>query len=179
MLEGGEWRCHGNNWQECKTGDDSLRLSVDLKLYFMHNLAQTLPHVLCPSAPELFQTFEGSHPGYSFSVDWWSLGITAYELLRGQVRSCIHTPHANLLCLSHDRLYRHKAKTIKDHFIWSYHLIFVSFGAHWIWRIYKLTDMWVLSASNNKSSSKPVATTYSFYTEWKWLIEETSQQTVF
>ncbi|KAG7215907.1 hypothetical protein INR49_002543 [Caranx melampygus] len=35
-------------------------------------------------APELFQNFEGSHPGYSFSVDWWSLGITAYELLRGQ-----------------------------------------------------------------------------------------------
>jgi len=37
------------------------------------------------AAPELFQSFEGTHPGYSFSVDWWSLGITAYELLRGQV----------------------------------------------------------------------------------------------
>lgn len=49
----------------------------------------TMPHVLCLSAPELFQTFEGAHPGYSFSVDWWSLGITAYELLRGQVKSCI------------------------------------------------------------------------------------------
>uniref|UniRef100_A0A672JRR6 Serine/threonine kinase 32A n=1 Tax=Sinocyclocheilus grahami TaxID=75366 RepID=A0A672JRR6_SINGR len=35
-------------------------------------------------APELFQAFEGTHPGYSFAVDWWSLGITAYELLRGQ-----------------------------------------------------------------------------------------------
>ncbi|GAA6069476.1 serine/threonine-protein kinase 32A, partial [Tachysurus ichikawai] len=34
--------------------------------------------------PELFQTSEGTHPGYSFAVDWWSLGITAYELLRGQ-----------------------------------------------------------------------------------------------
>uniref|UniRef100_H3D9T0 Protein kinase domain-containing protein n=1 Tax=Tetraodon nigroviridis TaxID=99883 RepID=H3D9T0_TETNG len=44
----------------------------------------TVSHVFCLSAPELFQTFEGSHPGYSFSVDWWSLGITAYELLRGQ-----------------------------------------------------------------------------------------------
>lgn len=38
------------------------------------------------AAPELFQSFEGTHPGYSFAVDWWSLGITAYELLRGQVR---------------------------------------------------------------------------------------------
>nr|BAH13843.1 unnamed protein product [Homo sapiens]BAH14795.1 unnamed protein product [Homo sapiens] len=25
-------------------------------------------------------------PGYSYPVDWWSLGITAYELLRGWVR---------------------------------------------------------------------------------------------
>ncbi|MEQ2216161.1 hypothetical protein XENOCAPTIV_011632 [Xenoophorus captivus] len=48
-------------------------------------------------APELFQSFEGSHPGYSFSVDWWSLGITAYELLRGQVR---HTPLTSWLVLS-------------------------------------------------------------------------------
>lgn len=44
----------------------------------------SLVSLLIP-APELFQIFEGSHPGYSFSVDWWSLGITAYELLRGQV----------------------------------------------------------------------------------------------
>uniref|UniRef100_A0A674N479 Serine/threonine kinase 32A n=1 Tax=Takifugu rubripes TaxID=31033 RepID=A0A674N479_TAKRU len=44
------------------------------------SIAGTKPYM----APELFQTFEGSHPGYSFSVDWWSLGITAYELLRGQ-----------------------------------------------------------------------------------------------
>lgn len=49
------------------------------------------------SAPELFQTFEGSHPGYSFSVDWWSLGITAYELLRGQVTEArTHRPTLNL-----------------------------------------------------------------------------------
>ncbi|KAG9266324.1 serine/threonine-protein kinase 32A-like [Astyanax mexicanus] len=44
------------------------------------SIAGTKPYM----APELFQTFEGTHPGYSFSVDWWSLGITAYELLRGQ-----------------------------------------------------------------------------------------------
>ncbi|XP_041949793.1 serine/threonine-protein kinase 32A [Alosa sapidissima] len=52
------------------------------------SIAGTKPYM----APELFQPFEGTHPGYSFAVDWWSLGITAYELLRGQrpyvMRSC-------------------------------------------------------------------------------------------
>uniref|UniRef100_A0A673GVY8 Serine/threonine kinase 32A n=1 Tax=Sinocyclocheilus rhinocerous TaxID=307959 RepID=A0A673GVY8_9TELE len=46
------------------------------------SIAGTKPYM----APELFQSFEGTRPGYSFAVDWWSLGITAYELLRGQVR---------------------------------------------------------------------------------------------
>ncbi|XP_077360435.1 serine/threonine-protein kinase 32B [Festucalex cinctus] len=44
------------------------------------SIAGTKPYM----APELFEVLEGSHPGYSFSVDWWSLGVTAYELLRGQ-----------------------------------------------------------------------------------------------
>ncbi|XP_023659229.1 serine/threonine-protein kinase 32A [Paramormyrops kingsleyae] len=44
------------------------------------SLAGTKPYM----APELFQPFDASHPGYSFAVDWWSLGITSYELLRGQ-----------------------------------------------------------------------------------------------
>ncbi|MCJ8741272.1 hypothetical protein PDJAM_G00068590 [Pangasius djambal] len=59
------------------------------------SIAGTKPYM----APELFQTFEGTHPGYSFAVDWWSLGITAYELLRGQrpyiMRSS--TPTAEIL----------------------------------------------------------------------------------
>uniref|UniRef100_A0A1A8P166 Serine/threonine kinase 32A n=1 Tax=Nothobranchius pienaari TaxID=704102 RepID=A0A1A8P166_9TELE len=63
------------------------------------SIAGTKPYM----APELFQTFEGSHPGYSFSVDWWSLGITAYELLRGQrpyvMRS--NTPSNEILQMFH------------------------------------------------------------------------------
>ncbi|XP_005554514.3 serine/threonine-protein kinase 32B isoform X6 [Macaca nemestrina] len=34
-------------------------------------------------APEVFQVYMDGGPGYSYPVDWWSLGVTAYELLRG------------------------------------------------------------------------------------------------
>lgn len=38
-------------------------------------------------APEIFQSFISGGTGYSFEVDWWSVGVMAYELLRGWVRS--------------------------------------------------------------------------------------------
>ncbi|XP_068044769.1 serine/threonine-protein kinase 32B isoform X1 [Anomalospiza imberbis] len=43
------------------------------------SMAGTKPYM----APEVFQAFMDGGPGYSYQVDWWSLGITAYELLRG------------------------------------------------------------------------------------------------
>lgn len=36
------------------------------------------------AAPEMFSSRKDT--GYSFAVDWWSLGVTAYELLRGRVQ---------------------------------------------------------------------------------------------
>lgn len=42
--------------------------------------------VLSLAAPEVFQAYADGGPGYSYPVDWWSLGVTAYELLRGWVR---------------------------------------------------------------------------------------------
>jgi len=41
--------------------------------------------------------FNSTKPtGYSFAVDWWSLGITAYELLRTRVLCAAPVP----VCLS-------------------------------------------------------------------------------
>lgn len=38
------------------------------------------------SAPEIFQSFISGGTGYAFEVDWWSLGVTVFEVLRGWVR---------------------------------------------------------------------------------------------
>ncbi|XP_048399822.1 serine/threonine-protein kinase 32A-like isoform X2 [Stegostoma tigrinum] len=44
------------------------------------SIAGTKPYM----APEIFHPFVNGCTGYLFAVDWWSLGITAYELLKGQ-----------------------------------------------------------------------------------------------
>ncbi|XP_067851990.1 serine/threonine-protein kinase 32A-like [Heptranchias perlo] len=44
------------------------------------SVAGTKPYM----APEIFHPFVNGCTGYLFAVDWWSLGITAYELLKGQ-----------------------------------------------------------------------------------------------
>ncbi|XP_071483363.1 serine/threonine-protein kinase 32B-like [Diadema antillarum] len=41
-------------------------------------------------APEIFQTATDDCKGYSYPVDWWSLGVCAYEMLRGKRPFDIH-----------------------------------------------------------------------------------------
>ncbi|OPJ84022.1 serine/threonine-protein kinase 32C [Patagioenas fasciata monilis] len=50
-------------------------------------LAGTKPYM----APEIFHSFLSGGTGYSFEVDWWSLGVMAYELLRGWRPYDIHS----------------------------------------------------------------------------------------
>nr|XP_020828734.1 serine/threonine-protein kinase 32C isoform X4 [Phascolarctos cinereus] len=50
-------------------------------------LAGTKPYM----APEIFHSFVNRGTGYSFEVDWWSMGVMAYELLRGWRPYDIHS----------------------------------------------------------------------------------------
>uniref|UniRef100_A0A8C3A1T0 Serine/threonine kinase 32A n=1 Tax=Cyclopterus lumpus TaxID=8103 RepID=A0A8C3A1T0_CYCLU len=108
LLLGGDLRYHLQ--QNVHFSESTVKLYVcELALALGYLRTKRIIHrdikpdniLLDEHAPELFQTFEGSHPGYSFSVDWWSLGITAYELLRGQWK--IHMPPTRralaLLCI--------------------------------------------------------------------------------
>uniref|UniRef100_A0A8C3WYE5 Serine/threonine-protein kinase 32C n=1 Tax=Catagonus wagneri TaxID=51154 RepID=A0A8C3WYE5_9CETA len=53
-------------------------------------LAGTKPYM----APEIFQSFVSGGTGYSFEVDWWSVGVMAYELLRGWRPYDVHSSDA-------------------------------------------------------------------------------------
>ncbi|KAM5271392.1 serine/threonine-protein kinase 32C isoform 1-T1 [Ctenodactylus gundi] len=53
-------------------------------------LAGTKPYM----APEIFHSFVNGGTGYSFEVDWWSVGVMAYELLRGWRPYDIHSGNA-------------------------------------------------------------------------------------
>ncbi|RXM98536.1 Serine/threonine-protein kinase 32B [Acipenser ruthenus] len=61
-----------------------LLLGGDLRYHLQQNVHFTERTVRLYISPEMFQPFVGGCASYSFAVDWWSLGITAYELLKGQ-----------------------------------------------------------------------------------------------
>ncbi|XP_043112041.1 serine/threonine-protein kinase 32C isoform X2 [Puntigrus tetrazona] len=53
-------------------------------------LAGTKPYM----APEIFQSFVSGGTGYAFEVDWWSLGVTIFEVLRSWRPYDIHASNS-------------------------------------------------------------------------------------
>ncbi|XP_052228733.1 serine/threonine-protein kinase 32A-like [Dreissena polymorpha] len=51
------------------------------------SLSGTKPYM----APEMYACAMEECPGYSYAIDWWSLGICAYEMLRGKRPYDIHS----------------------------------------------------------------------------------------
>ncbi|XP_041370290.1 serine/threonine-protein kinase 32A-like [Gigantopelta aegis] len=66
------------------------------------SLSGTKPYM----APEVFCTALEECRGYEFAIDWWSLGVVAYELLKGRRPFEIHT-HMSLVEVKH-LLYNYK-----------------------------------------------------------------------
>lgn len=70
------------------------------------------------TAPEMYSP---TPEGYSFSVDWWSLGVTAYQLLRGRVSDLLLlTIGCSLLCCFSLQLpfqisFSERPSTVADH----------------------------------------------------------------
>ncbi|XP_054580186.1 serine/threonine-protein kinase 32B isoform X2 [Eptesicus fuscus] len=106
LLLGGDLRYHLQ--QHVRFPEGAVRLYIcELALALDYLQQHRIVHrdikpdniLLDEHAPEVFQVYVDGGPGYSYPVDWWSLGITAYELLRGWRPYEIHsaTPVTEIL----------------------------------------------------------------------------------
>ncbi|RMB88340.1 hypothetical protein DUI87_35292 [Hirundo rustica rustica] len=98
LLLGGDLRYHLQ--QNVQFTEDTVKLYIcEMALALDYLRSQHIIHrdvkpdniLLDEQAPEIFHSFLSGGTGYSFEVDWWSLGIMAYELLRGWRPYDIHS----------------------------------------------------------------------------------------
>uniref|UniRef100_A0A2K6EXF1 non-specific serine/threonine protein kinase n=1 Tax=Propithecus coquereli TaxID=379532 RepID=A0A2K6EXF1_PROCO len=87
LLLGGDLRYHLQ--QNVQFSEDTVRLYIcEMALALDYLRSQHIIH------PEIFHSFVNGGSGYSFEVDWWSVGVMAYELLRGWRPYDIHSGNA-------------------------------------------------------------------------------------
>ncbi|XP_046928719.1 serine/threonine-protein kinase 32C isoform X3 [Lynx rufus] len=101
LLLGGDLRYHLQ--QNVQFSEDTVRLYIcEMALALDYLRSQHIIHrdvkpdniLLDEQAPEIFQSFVSGGSGYSFEVDWWSVGVLAYELLRGWRPYDVHSSNA-------------------------------------------------------------------------------------
>ncbi|XP_056292086.1 serine/threonine-protein kinase 32C-like isoform X2 [Pseudoliparis swirei] len=101
LLLGGDLRYHLQ--QNVQFSEDAVKLylcEMTLALDYLQN--QHIIHrdvkpdniLLDEQAPEIFQSFVSGGTGYTFDVDWWSLGVTIFEVLRGWRPYDIHASNS-------------------------------------------------------------------------------------
>lgn len=76
-----------DDWGHAHLTDFNVATKLDSE-EAIKTLAGTKPYM----APEIFQCLVSPNPsGYSYKVDWWSLGVTGYELIAGRRPFEIHS----------------------------------------------------------------------------------------
>uniref|UniRef100_A0A6I8RUM3 Serine/threonine kinase 32C n=1 Tax=Xenopus tropicalis TaxID=8364 RepID=A0A6I8RUM3_XENTR len=98
LLLGGDLRYHLQ--QNVQFTEETVKMYIcEMALALDYLRSQHIIHrdvkpdniLLDEQAPEIFQSFVNGGTGYAFEVDWWSLGIMAFELLRGWRPYDIHS----------------------------------------------------------------------------------------
>ena len=121
------------------------------------------------TAPEMYSP---SPEGYSFGVDWWSLGVTAYQLLRGRVCEPYLLPiDCSLLCLTFQLPFQisfsERPSTVAEHLSrqrnlsvstsWDQHTCHLIYGVSSL-DCYKLCGNSVLKLQHSLKALKPLYT---------------------
>nr|XP_061794291.1 serine/threonine-protein kinase 32C-like isoform X2 [Nerophis lumbriciformis] len=101
LLLGGDLRYHLQ--QSVSFSEDAVKLYLcEMTLALDYLQSQHIIHrdvkpdniLLDEQAPEIFQSFMNGGMGYAFEVDWWSLGVTVFEVLRGWRPYDIHASNS-------------------------------------------------------------------------------------